>query len=93
MDGLDASISARIDARLRRVEDGNMGDCHPLTDEVCELRADFGPGYRVYFWQRGDYILILHAGKKDTQRRDIQIAKARLKEFWEDYDAEAQKTP
>jgi len=59
---------------------GNAGDVKPVGAGVSEMRIDYGPGYRVYFWQRGPAIaLLLCAGDKSTQdadiRRAIQIAK------------------
>jgi putative addiction module killer protein len=94
MDGLDASVVGRIDSRLRRVERGNLGECHPIREGngISELIIEFGPGYRIYFWQSGDELLILHAGTKKTQIRDIEIAKNRLKSFMEEEDYGAQKS-
>ena len=55
---------------------GNFGDVEPAGDGVSELRIDFGPGYRVYFLQRGkSLIFLLCGGDKKTQRRDIERAK------------------
>jgi putative addiction module killer protein len=71
-----------IKARLDRIELGNFGDCRHVGDGVNELRIDFGPGYRVYFGQEGDVIvLLLCGGAKRTQRSDIAGAKA----YWKDY--------
>jgi putative addiction module killer protein len=61
--------------RLDRVEDGNFGDCAPVGSGVRELRIDFGPGYRVYFGEDGEFVILLGGGKKKTQGRDIATAK------------------
>jgi putative addiction module killer protein len=61
--------------RIRRLSLGNPGDVGPVGESVSELRIDYGPGYRVYFVQRGSALVILLAGgDKSTQDRDIQIA-------------------
>jgi putative addiction module killer protein len=71
----DRQARARIDIRIRRLSMGNPGDVKPVGNGVSELRIDYGPGYRVYFVQRGETLIILLAGgDKRTQDRDIQIA-------------------
>ena len=71
----DARARARINARIRRLSLGNPGDVRPVGESVSELRVDYGPGYRVYFVQRGPSLAILLAGgDKRTQRRDIATA-------------------
>ena len=76
----DRQAQARITARISRLALGNAGDVKPVGSGVSEMRIDCGPGYRVYFQQRGPAIaLLLCAGDKSTQdadiRRAIQIAK------------------
>ena len=62
-------------ARIDRLSLGNPGDVKPVGSGVSELRIDYGPGYRIYFTQRGeDLIVLLAGGKKDTQARDIAQA-------------------
>jgi putative addiction module killer protein len=71
----DRRAQARINARIRRLSLGNPGDVKPVGEGVSELRIDYGPGYRVYFVQRGDRLVVLLAGgDKRTQERDIQAA-------------------
>jgi putative addiction module killer protein len=66
---------ARIDVRIRRLSLGNPGDVRPVGEGVSELRIDYGPGYRVYFVQRGlELVILLAGGDKRTQDRDIQVA-------------------
>ena len=55
----DAQAKARINARLRRAELGNFGDCEPVGEGVSEMRIHYGPGYRVYWMQRGHEVFIL----------------------------------
>jgi putative addiction module killer protein len=75
-DGLrDRRARARIDIRIRRLSLGNPGDVRPVGEGVSELRIDYGPGYRVYFVQRGvPLIVLLAGGDKRTQAQDIQKA-------------------
>ena len=71
----DRQARARIDVRIRRLSLGNPGDVRPVGEGVSELRIDYGPGYRVYFVQRGAVLIILLAGgDKRTQDGDIQTA-------------------
>jgi putative addiction module killer protein len=71
----DRQARARIDARVRRLSLGNPGDVRPVGEGVSELRIPYGPGYRVYFVQRGQSLVILLAGgDKRTQNRDVARA-------------------
>ena len=75
----------RIAARLRQAESGNLGDWQPIEGEVSELRVNYGPGYRLYFARRGRIIVvILNAGDKSTQKRDIRRALKLAAELGED---------
>jgi putative addiction module killer protein len=68
----DKRAQIRIAARLRQVEAGNLGDWQAVEGEVSELRVNFGPGYRLYFTRRGRIIIMmLNAGDKSSQKRDI----------------------
>ncbi|ARI84213.1 type II toxin-antitoxin system RelE/ParE family toxin [Microcystis sp. LEGE 00066] len=71
----DHQAKARINIRIRRLSMGNPGDVKPVGRGVSELRVDYGPGYRVYFKQQGETLIILLAGgDKRTQERDIKTA-------------------
>ena len=71
----DRDAKTRIDIRIRRLSLGNPGDAKPIGDGVSELRIDHGPGYRVYFVQRGSVLVVLLAGgDKSTQSDDIARA-------------------
>lgn len=79
----DTQTRSKIRNRLRRVESGNLGDYRSVGEGVCELRINYGPGYRVYFGQIGSTIvLLLCGGDKSTQEQDIEKAK----EYWIDYE-------
>ena len=72
----DRQARIRIDIRIRRLSLGNAGDVKPVGEGVSELRVNFGPGYRVYFLQRGqEYIILLAGGDKASQSDDILRAK------------------
>lgn len=80
----DKRAVARVLARLARVRQGNLGDWKPVGDGVSELRVDYGPGYRVYFGQKGRiWVVLLCGGDKRTQERDIRLAK----QYWQEYKA------
>jgi putative addiction module killer protein len=78
----DRSAKARILARLDSVRLGNLGDWKAIGGSLRELRVHAGPGYRLYFVQRQNVvILLLCGGSKSTQARDIGRAKRLLKEI------------
>lgn len=71
---------ARIIHRIRSAEAGNFGDCEPVGDGISEMRIHYGPGYRVYFTRQESVIyILLCAGDKSSQKRDIKHAKTLLK--------------
>ncbi len=71
----DRRAKARIDTRIRRLSLGNPGDVKPVGAGVSELWINYGPGYRIYFIQRGsDVIVLLGGGDKRTQQQDIKKA-------------------
>ena len=78
-----SKIHAKILQRIDRVEQGNFGKRKGVGEGVSELIIDFGPGYRVYFGQDGDDIVLLCVGDKSTQEKDVKTAQ----EFWKDYNA------
>jgi putative addiction module killer protein len=78
----DRKAQAALDARLLRLQRGHFGDCKGVGEGVFELRIHYGPGYRVYFGEDGDsLVVLLSGGSKRTQKRDI----ARAKAYWADY--------
>lgn len=78
----DRKAKARIQARIDRIEIGNFGDVAPVGEGVSELRIHYGPGYRVYFIQRGPVVVILlSGGDKDSQNADIKRAKEIAKQL------------
>ena len=85
LDGLkDRAGRARILVRVERLIHGNPGQHRDLTDGVSELKIDFGPGYRVYYTQRGTSLLLLLAGgDKSMQQKDIATAIHLAKNFQE----------
>lgn len=79
----DVRARASIRKRLNRIRMGLLGDKKSLGGGLFELRLDVGPGYRVYFGEDGpDIIILLCAGDKGSQTRDILKAK----EYWKDYE-------
>jgi putative addiction module killer protein len=80
----DRQARTRILGRLDRLSAGLLGDWKSVGGGVCELRVDHGPGYRVYYGQDGNtLILLLCGGTKGTQAKDIEKAHA----YWKDYKA------
>ena len=78
----DVNTQDRIRARANRLKFGNFGDYKSVGDGVCELRLNFGPGYRIYFGMGGSMIvLLLCDGDKSSQARDIERAKT----YWLQY--------
>jgi putative addiction module killer protein len=76
IDGLrDQRAAHKVRIRISRMEGGNFGDVK-FFGSIGELRIDYGPGYRVYFAQRGlELVLLLCGGNKSTQGADIEKAK------------------
>lgn len=78
----DRKARAIIRTRINRIRLGNLGDCKSVGEGVSELRLKFGAGYRIYFGQFGDTIIILlSGGDKSSQNKDIKQAKT----YWQDY--------
>lgn len=75
----DMKAQVRIAARLRLAEAGNLGDWKPVGAGVSEMRADVGPGYRLYFTRRQNILVVMLAGgNKATQARGIKRAQKLL---------------
>jgi putative addiction module killer protein len=71
----DKLVKARIEVRIRRLQDGNPGDVESVGEGVSELKLHFGRGWRVYYTERnGQIIILLAGGNKSTQKRDIKLA-------------------
>lgn len=81
----DIRAQNRIVGRLRRAEEGNLGQTRSLGAGLSEMKIDEGPGYRLYYTvDRGRLIVFLCGGDKSTQERDIQRAQVLLKrEDWQ----------
>jgi putative addiction module killer protein len=78
----DARARARIVARIDRMAGGNLGDAKPVGGGLSEMRIHYGPGYRVYFMQRGTaLIILLCGGDKRKQTQDIESAR-RIAQDW-----------
>lgn len=89
LESLEQKLRVRIDARLARVRLGNFGDCEPVGDGVHELKDHHGAGYRIYFGQEGnEIVLLLCGGIKKSQKQDIR----RAKKFWKDHLARREST-
>jgi putative addiction module killer protein len=81
-DGLNAQAAAKVTLGVTRIEQGNFSKVKSAGRGVMEYKIDFGPGYRVYFGQDGNrLIIVLGGGTKHRQQDDIRLAQAR----WADY--------
>ena len=79
----DLRAKAKILFRIQKLErDGHFGDCKPVGEGIIELRINFAKGYRVYFYEKDDKIIVLLiGGDKSTQQKDIEKAKEILKKY------------
>ena len=83
--GLDAHAAAKVAVALYRLEQGNLSNSKSVGKGVAEYKINFGPGYRIYFGQEGDEIVILlGGGSKKTQDKDIKTAQM----LWLEYKTE-----
>lgn len=84
----DAQTRQRIQARLDRIERGNMGEYQSVGEGVSEFKMDFGAGHRIYFGRTGaTLIVLLVGGNKSTQDSDIKTAK----QLWKDYRDDSER--
>jgi putative addiction module killer protein len=84
----DRRAQAKITSRINRLAAGNFGDCKPLRHGVCDLRIDWGPGYRIYYAMIGKVcVLLLCGGDKRKQSADI----GRAIEYFNDYKARTER--
>jgi len=78
----DRTAKARILAKIKNIEFGNLGDTKPLKDGLFEFKITYGPGYRLYYTKKVDVIILLVlGGDKSTQAKDIKKAKLILEEL------------
>ena len=77
----DEKLSALIAQRIRRMREGNLGDTRSIGDGVSEARIHYGPGYRLYYTIRNqEIVVLLCAGDKSDQKKNIKLAKKLAKE-------------
>lgn len=81
-------VKAAIDARIARLRQGNFGDSSPIGEGASESRINFGPGFRIYYGVRGQFIIVLCAGDKSSQTVDIK----RALDYWNDYKKRIEAT-
>ncbi len=79
---LDGITRKRILQRLLRLEQGNFGDCKKIDEEISEIRFVFGSGYRIYYTQINNVVvLLINGGDKSSQSKDIKKAKELLNQW------------
>ena len=82
LNSLDSGIRKLVVQRILRLEDGNFGDCKKLSENISELRFSFGKGYRVYYTEIDNTIvLLINGGDKSSQSKDIVLAQNLLDEW------------
>jgi len=85
LESRDQKTQERIESLLDRLVDGNFGDCKPVGEGISEIRLHFGAGYRIYFGEvENTIVLLLCGGDKSSQARDIKRAKTYWQEYKED---------
>lgn len=77
----DKITRAQITNRLNRATQRNYGDCESVGGGIYELKIHYGAGYRVYFAEQEETIVLLMGGSKKTQTKDIQ----KSKKFWHEF--------
>lgn len=87
-DKLNSHAAAKIAMALYRLEQGHSSNIKSVGKGVSEYKIDYGPGYRIYFGQEGDRVIILLAGgSKRSQEKDIRLAQR----YWTQYQSEKKK--
>ncbi|MBQ6515627.1 type II toxin-antitoxin system RelE/ParE family toxin [bacterium] len=82
LESLDKVTTFRVQSRLTRLLENNFGDHKKIDNEISELRLKFGSGYRIYYTEIDNIIvLLINGGNKSTQTKDIQKAKEILQEW------------
>ena len=82
LNSLDGITRKRINQRILRIEDGNFGDCKKLSEDISELRFSFGKGYRIYYTEENNkIILLINGGDKSKQSKDIEKAHEFLEQW------------
>ena len=82
LNSLDSTTRKRIHLRILRIEDGNFGDCKKISEDISELRFTFGKGYRVYYTEENNkIILLINGGDKSKQSKDIEKAYELLEQW------------
>ena len=82
MNSLDKNTKIRVQSRLTRLLENNFGDHKKIDNEISELRFKFGSGYRIYYTEIDNIIvLLINGGDKSTQSKDILKAKSILQEW------------
>lgn len=82
LNSLDSITRKRINQRILRIEDGNFGDSKKLSEDISELRFAFGKGYRIYYTEENNkIILLINGGDKSKQSKDIEKAQELLKQW------------
>ena len=82
LNSLDSITRKRINQRILRIEDGNFGDYKKLSEDISELRFSFGKGYRIYYTEENNkIILLINGGDKSKQSKDIEKAHEFLEQW------------
>ena len=82
LNSLDGITRKRINQRILRIEDGNFGDCKKISEDISELRFPFGKGYRIYYTEENNkIILLINGGDKSKQSKDIEKAHEFLEQW------------
>jgi putative addiction module killer protein len=84
LESLQLADAARVQARIFRIEQGNLGDFKSVGHQVYELRLTFGSGFRVYFGFDGkEMIILIMGGDKASQKQDV----IRARQYWIEYNS------